>query len=109
VFLANYIVSDQAVVQNVPEWRGVRTARHTYVETLGREPWLLFDNVTDPYQLDSRVDDAALQADMRCELDKWLRCTRDPFVSSDHLIHGMGLQHEWRQREAEAARGWREK
>ena len=35
--------------REVPEWRGVRTKTHTYVETL-QGPWLLFDNQSDPYQ-----------------------------------------------------------
>ncbi|GHB98896.1 sulfatase family protein [Cerasicoccus arenae] len=32
------------------EYRGLRTQRYTYVETRG-EPWLLYDNDNDPYQL----------------------------------------------------------
>lgn len=37
------------------EYRGVRTARHTYVRTI-EGPWLLYDNVADPYQLDNLID-----------------------------------------------------
>ncbi len=37
------------------EWRAVRTGRHSYV--IGREgPWLLYDNIKDPFQLDNIVD-----------------------------------------------------
>jgi len=32
------------------EYRGIRTHRYTYVRDL-QGPWLLFDNLTDPYQL----------------------------------------------------------
>jgi hypothetical protein len=32
------------------EYRGVRTKRHTYVRTID-QPWLLYDNLEDPYQL----------------------------------------------------------
>ena len=49
------------------EFRGVRTARHTYVRTIDR-PWLLYDNEDDPYQLANRIDDPAL-ATLRQELE----------------------------------------
>ncbi len=53
------------------EYRGVRTARHTYVRDLGR-PWLLFDNVRDPYQRDNLVGRADA-AEIQQELDERLR------------------------------------
>src|SRR3546814_14297080 len=36
--------------QGGKEIRGIRTPRYTYVRDLGG-PWLLYDNVADPYQL----------------------------------------------------------
>jgi arylsulfatase A-like enzyme len=65
-----------------PEWRGVRTARYTYVEKLDG-PWLLYDNVADPYQLHNRVTDpdyAAIRADLVSELSAWLLRTGDEFL-----------------------------
>lgn len=38
------------------EYRGVVTARHTYVRTID-EPWLLYDNQEDPYQLHNLIND----------------------------------------------------
>lgn len=52
------------------EYRGIRTLRHTFVRDLNG-PWLLFDNVKDPYQmrnLANRPEYAKLQA----RLDAWL-------------------------------------
>ena len=52
------------------EYRGIRTLRHTFVRDLNG-PWLLFDNVKDPYQmrnLANRPEYAKLQA----KLDAWL-------------------------------------
>ena len=40
----------------VTPWRGVRTRRYTYAALLGHGPWLLYDNLADPYQLDNLVD-----------------------------------------------------
>ena len=37
------------------EYRGVITERHTYVRTIDR-PWLLYDNLKDPYQLENLID-----------------------------------------------------
>ncbi|MCB9383105.1 MAG: sulfatase [Bryobacterales bacterium] len=59
-------------IQNgVRPWRGVRTQRHTYAELEG-EPWILFDNQEDPYQMANLVADPGhaalsrkLQADMQ--------------------------------------------
>ena len=53
------------------EWRGVRTARHTYArrETPGgASPWVLYDNDKDPYQMRNLVEDPAA-ASIRKELD----------------------------------------
>ena len=37
------------------EYRGVITERYTYVRTIDR-PWLLYDNLQDPYQLENLID-----------------------------------------------------
>ena len=55
-------------------WRGVRTARYTYVKSGGAGglvPWLLYDNQKDACQLHNLVDDPAA-ADARKELDAML-------------------------------------
>jgi hypothetical protein len=36
------------------EYRGLRTKRYTYVRALAG-PWLLFDNLADPYQMDNLI------------------------------------------------------
>ena len=53
------------------EYRGVVTRRHTYVRTIDR-PWLLFDNVDDPFQMRNLVDDDASR-DVREHLDGLMR------------------------------------
>ncbi|NLV74004.1 MAG: sulfatase [Chloroflexi bacterium] len=64
-----------------PEWRGVRTNRYTYARTL-EGPWILYDNLIDPYQVHNLVGDPAynaLQAEMEAKLQGWLERTNDTF------------------------------
>jgi arylsulfatase A-like enzyme len=64
------------------EYRGVRTARYTFVRDL-KGPWLLFDNVQDPYQqtnLTSRPEYAPLQAELAALLTAKLAAAHDEFL-----------------------------
>jgi len=68
-------------IEPIPEWRGVRTERYTYVRTLAG-PWLLYDNEADPYQLRNLVGDPAhkeLQQQLDDELNRWLDKLDDDF------------------------------
>ncbi len=104
VFIANHGCYDEAVMQHISEWRGVRTARYTYAETVGRRPWLLFDNQADPFQLQNLVNDdrhAALQTRLRTMLDQWLQRTGDPFLPTEKMMDHYGMKDLWRKRELE--------
>lgn len=49
---------------------GVRTKRYTYTTLMDHEPWLLYDNQEDPYQLDNLInksEQAELQANWKRE------------------------------------------
>lgn len=74
------------------EYRGVRTTRHTYCRDLDG-PWLLYDNETDPFQLDNLVNKpshADLQRELDDRLNKLLEQTRDKFLSGPELIARSG-------------------
>ena len=76
------------------EYRGVRTARHTYVRDLNG-PWLLFDNVADPLQMHNLVGDPAhapLQAGMEALLTRKLRERGDAFLPAADYIRQWGWQ-----------------
>jgi arylsulfatase A-like enzyme len=102
VLVANYIAEDEAVIQGMEVWRGVRTRQHTYVEKPGRIPWLLFDNAADPFQMQNLVAEAqsrALAEHLRSLLSEWLTRTRDPFLSAPEFLAHLGLADAWAERE----------
>ena len=104
VFIANHCRYDEAVVQDIPEWRGVRTSRYIYAETVGRQPWLFFDNLEDPFQMRNLVADGihqSLQDRLQRMLGEWLRRLNDPFLSTEKMIAYYGLNESWRTRELE--------
>jgi arylsulfatase A-like enzyme len=70
------------------EYRGIRTARNTYVRSL-EGPWLLFDNEADPLQLKNLVgtpENAALEAELAALLDKKLKASNDAFLPGPEYI-----------------------
>jgi len=76
-----------------PEWRGVRTARYTYVRTLCG-PWLLYDNRADPYQLRNLAADpayAALRLELEHSLQDWLELTGDAFLPAETYRQRYGI------------------
>ena len=73
------------------EYRGVRTAQYTYVQTLDGD-WLLFDNDADPYQLTNVVDHPDY-ADVKAELQRELQRKLDEI--GDTFEHGMTYIARW--------------
>ncbi|UCD49939.1 MAG: sulfatase [Phycisphaerales bacterium] len=76
------------------EYRGVRTARFTYVRDLNG-PWLLYDNIKDPYQLTNLCDQpqySAVQAELEAILTQKLKETRDEFRSGWDYIKQQGYK-----------------
>jgi arylsulfatase A-like enzyme len=83
-----------AAVRGGREWRGVRTARHTYVRTL-EGPWLLFDNETDPYQMTNLVNQpehSALQTRLEQKLQEKLRETGDRFEKGMEYVRRWNIK-----------------
>ncbi|HLX64756.1 MAG TPA: sulfatase [Planctomycetota bacterium] len=70
------------------EYRGIRTARFTFVRDLDG-PWLLFDNEKDPYQQENLVgkpEHAALQSELDARLKQKLAAAHDDFRPAAEYI-----------------------
>jgi arylsulfatase A-like enzyme len=80
------------------EYRGVITARHTYVRTID-QPWLLYDNIDDPYQTTNLIDDPK-HADTRDRLDGLMRAHMDrigdDFSPRDVYYERFGIEFDHR-------------
>ena len=76
------------------EYRGIRTSRYTYVRTLDG-PWLLYDNIADPYQQNNLCDKpeyAELQKRLDLKLQEKLRQTNDKFLPGEEYIKKWGYK-----------------
>jgi arylsulfatase A-like enzyme len=77
------------------EYRGLRTARHTYVRSI-RGPWLLYDNARDPYQMHNlvgRPEHKDLQSMLDRALDIRLREVNDEFLPAAEYVRRAGVGH----------------
>jgi len=76
------------------EYRGVRTRRYTYVRDL-KGPWLLYDNQTDPHQMNNLVgkpESAELQKRLEAMLAAKLKSTDDEFLDGKKYIEKWGYK-----------------
>ncbi len=74
------------------EYRGIRTDRYTYVRDLAG-PWLLYDNLRDPYQRQNLVNQpatASLQAQLEAELGRQLEERDDEFLPGEAYLAKWG-------------------
>jgi arylsulfatase A-like enzyme len=74
------------------EFRGLRTSRYTYVRDLAG-PWLLYDNIADPYQMNNLVGTSAYsdeQAAFDAQLAAKLASIGDPFREGSFYVDQWG-------------------
>lgn len=80
------------------EYRGVVTDRYTYVRTIDK-PWLLYDNVADPYQMNNLIDDPQWEP-VRARLDSLMqdhmRRIGDEFLPREEYYKKYNLQIDHR-------------
>lgn len=104
VFLMDITQMDESQVQQLPEWRGLRTQRYTYVRRQDGADWLLFDNERDPYQLENRIIDssyAVTRQHLATQLNAWLERTGDEMRTGRESLRALGLIELWNARERE--------
>ncbi len=73
------------------EYRAIRTDRYTYVRGL-EGPWLLFDDVNDPYQTNNLVNQTALCQELDARLQTELKAIHDDFKPRDYYIQKFGYK-----------------
>ena len=77
-----------------PAYRALRTNRHTLVRT-SEDRRYLFDDVSDPYQLESladRPETAKLQRELEQELARQLARIGDPFREKEYYLEKWGYE-----------------
>jgi arylsulfatase A-like enzyme len=77
------------------EYRGLRTARHTFVRSI-HGPWLLYDNHADPWQkhnLCGRAEARTVQAALERALDARLKQLGDDFLPGARYVERIGAGH----------------
>ncbi|HQP99011.1 MAG TPA: sulfatase-like hydrolase/transferase [bacterium] len=78
--------------KNFPEWRCVRTNRHSLVRNrLGS--WMLFDNREDPYQMNNLIESpghSEIRSRLEKDLERWLERTGDTFEDPFYYIDTFG-------------------
>jgi arylsulfatase A-like enzyme len=92
---------DVARRYGIPAYRGVRTTRYTYVRSING-PWLLYDNVSDPYQMHNlcgHSEARAMQAELENQLHAWLRRLHDEFLPPEVYLRRFGLTHYYEPNE----------
>ncbi len=104
VFLMDLVPADEAQVQGLREWRGIRTARYTYARFVDGEEWMLYDNLSDPHQLHNLVhlpSFAPVKASLEKELRLWMERVGDEGLGWQELIKSLDLVELWNEREKE--------
>jgi arylsulfatase A-like enzyme len=89
-------------------YRGIRTAHHTYVRNV-EGPWLLYDNIADPYQRMNLIglpEHAELQAQSEQHLCELLDAIGDEFLDSQTYLERSGLSHYQEALNVETLRTW---
>jgi arylsulfatase A-like enzyme len=74
------------------EYRGLRTKQYTYVRDRNN-PWLLYDNEADPFQMQNLADDpdsAVLRSKLDNALHRKLKEYKDEFLSGKEYIEKWG-------------------
>ncbi|MEA1877309.1 MAG: sulfatase [Bacteroidota bacterium] len=75
------------------EYRALKTSQYTYVKSLDG-PWLLYDDLADPYQMNNLVSDpdfAGILSDLDEQLMAELRRNKDDFQPAEYYISKWGF------------------
>jgi arylsulfatase A-like enzyme len=92
-FIYNYVIAGEwAYKAGGIEYRGLIDERYTYARTL-KGPWLLFDNIDDPFQMNNLIDNSEyenLKNTFDQSLSERLNQVGDNFISTEEMIKEKG-------------------
>ncbi|MCM8732452.1 sulfatase [Hephaestia sp. GCM10023244] len=95
-FINNPVSNFQLLERGFDEYRGVVTERYTYVRAVEGRPWLLYDNLNDPYQKHNLVntpEGKALLPELDAEVAMWLHRLDDDFLPGEEYLKRAGLEY----------------
>jgi arylsulfatase A-like enzyme len=79
----------------IAEYRGVRTERYTFVQSI-KGPWLLYDDQADPYQMHNlcgRPEAKQIQTELENDLTAWRTKLDDRFLPAADYLKRDDLNH----------------
>jgi arylsulfatase A-like enzyme len=93
-FLSLPVPITKALRYGFAEYRGLRAIEHTYVRSIGG-PWLLYDNVRDPFQMHNLCGrpESDLQTRLDRALDQTLAHRRDEFLPAAEYVKRANVGH----------------
>jgi len=100
VFIFNQGACDEAAAQGIPEWVGLRTHRYTWARRLEGPALALYDNETDPLQLDNLAGRAPeIEKHLDALLAAEIRRSDFPTEPWPEMLSKLGLKELWNRRE----------
>ena len=96
-FINNPVSTFQLRQCGFDSYRGVRTNQYTYIRSV-HGPWLLYDNVKDPYQMHNLCGSPGpevrqAQRELEREVDFWLTRLNDRFLPGAEYLRQAGLEY----------------
>jgi len=101
IYASEMFCIDQAIGMGILPWRGIVTPRHTYARNLDG-PWVLFDDVSDPHQMNNLIDDPAhvsLRDRFESELERQMERHDDLLMRPDEVVDKWGIRDLFDRRE----------
>jgi len=93
-YLCDLIPCHQAYDRGSPEWRGIKTARYTYARSYDNSFNVLFDNISDPFQLNNLSSITELRNPLEDLLLQMVR-SYDEFLPWDRFLIKNQYLNEW--------------
>jgi len=96
-YIFDLVPCHQSMARGTDAWRGVRTARYTYVCHADGTPWCFYDNDADPFQRRNLIDDAALvplRQQLHGRTEQYVK-QYDALLPWETLLSRFGLIGEW--------------